>query len=152
MMDFHRSSDVRSSMKRRVFILGLCAVASASLSGALAQRSFRIVGIWWSPRQLSEILNRYKASLAELGWVEGRNVQFQVRAWDGDAGKMRQQAEELVAARPDVIVAVSNPAVATLKPVSGDLPIVFGMVADPAGSGFIENLARPGGSITGFTN
>jgi putative ABC transport system substrate-binding protein len=51
-----------------------------------------------------------------------------------------------------VIVALSNPAVAILKPVSDSLPIVFGMVADPAGSGFIENLARPGGNITGFTN
>jgi len=51
-----------------------------------------------------------------------------------------------------VIVALSNPAVAILKPVSGNVPIVFGMVADPAGSGFIENLARPGGNITGFTN
>jgi putative ABC transport system substrate-binding protein len=65
---------------------------------------------------------------------------------------MRLQASELVAAHPDVIVALSNPAIAILKPVSGNVPIVFGMVADPAGSGFIENLARPGGNITGFTN
>jgi putative ABC transport system substrate-binding protein len=139
-------------MKRRVFILGLCAVASADLSTALAQRNLRVVGIWWSPLQVREILTRYKARLAELGWMEGRNVQFEVRAWDGDTGNMRQQADELVAAHPDVIVALSNPAVAILKPVSGSLPIVFGMVADPAGSGFIENLARPGGNITGFTN
>ncbi len=101
---------------------------------------------------MREILDRYKARLAELGWKEGRNVQFEVRAWDGDSGNMRKQADELVAAHPDVIMAVSNPAVAILKPVSGGLPIVFGLVADPAGSGFIENLARPGGNITGFTN
>ena len=99
-------------MKRRVFILGLCAVASADLSTALAQRNLRVVGIWWSPRQVSEMLTPYKARLAGLGWVEGRNVQYQVWAWDGDTGKMRQQAVELVAARPDVIVALSNPAVA----------------------------------------
>src|SRR5690349_15798366 len=136
-------------MKRRSFILGLCAL---SLSAAHGQRNIRVVGIWWSPRQVSEMLTSYKARLAGLGWVEGRNVQFQVWAWDGDTGKMRQQADELVAARPDVIVALSNPAVAILKPVSGNLPIVFGMVADPARSGFIETLARPGGNITGFTN
>jgi putative ABC transport system substrate-binding protein len=136
-------------MKRRSFILGLCA---SSLSVAHGQRNSRLVGIWWSPRQVSEMLTPYKARLAGLGWVEGRNVQYQVWAWDGDTGKMRQQAVELVAARPDVIVALSNPAVAILKPVSGNLPIVFGMVADPARSGFIETLARPGGNITGFTN
>jgi putative ABC transport system substrate-binding protein len=139
-------------MKRRAFIMGLCVAASAGLSDALAQRNLRTVGIWWSPLQVGEILPRYKARLAELGWTEGRNVQFQIRAWDGDTGRMRLQADELVAAHPDVIVAVSNPAVAILKPVGGNVPIVFGMVADPAGSGFIDNLARPGGNITGFTN
>lgn len=101
---------------------------------------------------MREILTRYKGLLAELGWVEGRNVTFQVRAWDGDTANMRLQADELVAAHADVIVALSNPAVAILKPVSGNVPIVFGMVADPVGSGFIDNLARPGGTITGFTN
>jgi putative ABC transport system substrate-binding protein len=99
-----------------------------------------------------EILPRYKGLLAELGWVEGRNVKFQVQAWDGDTGNMRLQADELVAVHADAIVALSNPAVAILKPVSGNVPIVFGMVADPVGSGFVETLARPGGNITGFTN
>src|SRR4051794_28111166 len=138
-------------MKRRAFILGLSA-ALAGLTKALAQRNLRVIGIWWSPLQVREILTRYKARLAELGWMEGRNVRFEARAWHGDTANMRKQADELVAMHPDVIVALSNPAVAILKPVSGSLPIVFGMVADPAGSGFIENLARPGGHITGFTN
>jgi len=137
-------------MKRRAFIVG--ALALGGQSAALAQRGFRTVGIWWSPLQVREMLTRYKARLAALGWVEGRNVQFVVRTWDGDTGNMRLQADELVAAHPDVIVALSNPAVAILKPVGGNVPIVFGMVADPAESGFIENLARPGGNITGFTN
>jgi Fe2+ transport system protein FeoA len=55
-----------------------------------------------------EILSRYKARLAELGWVEGRNVQFQARAWDGDTANMRLQADELVAMHADVIVALSK--------------------------------------------
>jgi putative ABC transport system substrate-binding protein len=99
-----------------------------------------------------DLLPQYRQRLAELGWVEGRNVRFEVRVWDGDTANMRRQADELVAAQADVIVAVSNPAVAVLKPVSGQVPVVFAMVADPVGSGFIENLARPGGRITGFTN
>ena len=139
-------------MKRRVFVLGLWVLPSVGLPRALAQKTMRTIGIWWSPLQVREILARYKARLEALGWVEGRNVQFLVRAWDGDTGNMRRQADELVAAGPDVIVALSNPAVAILKPVGGNVPIVFGMVADPSGSGFVQNLARPGGTITGFTN
>jgi len=138
-------------MSRRAFILGLCAVAAGPWR-ARAQANLRVVGIWWSPLQVRDLLARYKRRLAELGWVEGRNVAFQVRAWDGDTATMRRQADEILATHPEVIVAISNPAVSVLKPVSGQVPIVFAMVADPVGSGFIENLARPGSNITGFTN
>jgi putative ABC transport system substrate-binding protein len=139
-------------MNRRGFILQLCLSAVAVPWKARAQTGLRVVGIWWSPLQVRELLARYQQRLAELGWVEGRNVRFEIRVWDGDTANMRRQADELIAAQPDVIVAISNPAVAVLKPVSGQVPVVFAMVADPVGSGFIENLARPGGRITGFTN
>jgi putative tryptophan/tyrosine transport system substrate-binding protein len=139
-------------MNRRGFIFRFCLSAVAVPWKARAQTGLRVVGIWWSPLQVRELLPRYQQRLAELGWVEGRNVRFEVRAWDGDMANMRRQAEELIATKPDVIVAASNPAVAVLKPVSGQVPVIFAMVADPVGSGFIENLARPGGWITGFTN
>jgi putative ABC transport system substrate-binding protein len=139
-------------MDRRRFILRSFASAAALASPARAQTGVRVVGIWWSPVQARDLLPRYRQRLAELGWAEGRNIRYEVRVWDGDTANMRHQADELVAARPEVIVAVSNPAVAVLKPVSGDVPVVFAMVADPVGSGFIDNLARPGGNITGFTN
>jgi putative tryptophan/tyrosine transport system substrate-binding protein len=119
---------------------------------AQAQANFRVVGIWWSPLQVRDLLPRYKRRLSELGWDEGGNVRYQVRAWDGDTATMRRQADELLATHPELIVAVSNPAVSVLKTLSAQVPIVFAMVADPVGSGFIENLARPGGKITGFTN
>lgn len=139
-------------MRRREFITLLGGAAAGSSWPARAQANLRVIGIWWSPLQVRDELARYKRRLAELGWVDGRNVAFQVRAWNGDTAKMRGQADELIATHPEVIVAVSNPAVSVLKPVSGQVPIVFAMVADPVGSGFIENLARPGGRITGFTN
>src|SRR3954469_53350 len=139
-------------MNRRRFILQLCSSSVLVPWKARAQAGFRVVGIWWSPVQARDLLPQYQQRLAELGWVEGRNVRFEVRVWDGDAANMRRQAGELIAAQPAVIVAVSNPAVAVLKPVSGEVPMVFAMVADPVGSGFIDNLARPGGKITGFTN
>src|SRR4051794_28626540 len=139
-------------MDRRRFILRLCACAAALPFPARAQSAPRVVGLWWSPLQVRELLPRYRQRLAELGWVEGRNLRYEVRIWDGDIASMRRQADELMAAQPDLVVALSNPAVAVLKPVSREVPVLFAMVADPVGSGFIANLARPGGHITGFTN
>ena len=139
-------------MKRRALILGLGAVAAGWPLRAQAQADVRTIGLWWSPAQVKDELPRYKRRLAELGWVEDRNLRFQVRSWEGDTAMMRQQANELLATHPDAIVVVSNPALAILKPLSGRVPIVFALVADPIGSGFIESLARPGGNITGFTN
>ena len=138
-------------MNRREF-LALSASAAALPLPARAQAPPRVIGIWWSPVQARELLPKYQQRLAELGWVDGRNVRYEVRIWDGDIANMRRQAADLVALHPDIIVAVSNPAIAVLKPVAKDVPVVFAMVADPVGSGFIDNLARPGGSITGFTN
>src|SRR4051812_22911156 len=138
-------------MNRREF-LALSASAAALPWAARAQAPQRVIGIWWSPVQTRELLPRYQQRLAELGWVDGRNVRYEVRIWDGDIANMRRQAAELVALRPDVIAAVSNPAIAVLKPVAKEVPVVFAMVADPVGSGFIDTLAHPGGSITGFTN
>jgi putative ABC transport system substrate-binding protein len=65
---------------------------------------------------------------------------------------MRENSQALLALSPDVILCHSNPALAQLRPLAGRTPIVFVMVADPVGSGFVNNLARPGGNITGFTN
>jgi len=86
---------------------------------ARAQANVRTIALWWSPAQVNDELPRYKRRLAELGWAEDRNLRFQVRSWEGDAPMMRQQANELLATQPDVIVVVSNPALATLKPLSG---------------------------------
>jgi putative tryptophan/tyrosine transport system substrate-binding protein len=139
-------------MKRRAFVLGLGTVAAAWPLRIQAEVGVRTIGLWWPPAQLNDELSRYKRRLAELGWLEDRNVRFQARAWEGDMGMMREQAGELLELHPDVIVVSSNPALAILKPLSGRVPIVFVFVADPVGSGFVESLARPGGNITGFTN
>ena len=119
---------------------------------AQAQAVVRNIGLWWSPAQLDEMGPRYKRRLAELGWVEDRNLHLQVRSWEGDTPTMRQQASELLATNPELIVVASNPAVAILKQLGTRIPVVFVYVADPVGSGFIDSLARPGGNITGFTN
>ena len=92
----------------------------------------------------------FKEVLRQLGWIEGRNVRFEVR-WSGaDPAKARKNAEELVALQTDVIVATGALGLQTLLQTTRTVPIVFNSIADPVGSGYIESLARPGGNATGF--
>src|SRR5262249_58633009 len=88
----------------------------------------------------------------QLQWRDGRNVQIEYRRAAGDANRLADFAKELVALQPDVIFAVTTPTVAALLRETRTLPIVFAQVSDPVGSGFVTSLARPGGSVTGFTN
>jgi putative tryptophan/tyrosine transport system substrate-binding protein len=90
--------------------------------------------------------------LEELGWTSGRNVQIDVRLSSADAMRLSTLAAELVEAHPDVIVASGFPAAAALRQQSLSVPIVFVQVVDPVSAGFVTNLARPEGNITGFTN
>ena len=93
----------------------------------------------------------FEAGLRELGWTEGRNIRLEYRWAPRDASLLRSQATELVGLAPDVILATSTPVVAALRQ-GNPLPIVFVQVTDPIGGGFVPNLARPGGYLTGFTS
>jgi putative ABC transport system substrate-binding protein len=86
-----------------------------------------------------------------LGWVEGRNIQIDYRFAAGDPNRINEYVAELVKLSPDVIVGNSTPVVAALRQATRTIPIVFAVVNDPVGQGFISSLARPGGNITGFT-
>jgi putative ABC transport system substrate-binding protein len=90
--------------------------------------------------------------LGELGWTEGRHLQIEVRWANSDPALMRSFGAELADHSPDVFMVLSNPALAALRPLAGNTPIVFVQVADPVASGFVASLARPGGNITGFAN
>jgi putative ABC transport system substrate-binding protein len=101
-----------------------------------------------------ESQSRVKAlreGLEALGWSEGRNIRIDYRFAGGDAERIKAHAAELVNASPDLIVVNSSPALAALKQATHTIPVVFAIVTDPVGQGFIANLARPGGNITGFT-
>ena len=89
--------------------------------------------------------------LAELGYVEGRNLAVESRHANGDPSKLPGLAAELVAWRPDVIVAVTTPAALAAKNATTTIPVVFVGPADPVGSGLVPNLGRPGGNVTGFS-
>jgi putative ABC transport system substrate-binding protein len=87
-----------------------------------------------------------------VGWVEGRNLQTEVRWSAGDTSRASALAKELVALQPDVILANATPSTAAIQRETRSIPVVFVPASDPIGSGFVKSLAHPGGNITGFIN
>jgi putative tryptophan/tyrosine transport system substrate-binding protein len=93
----------------------------------------------------------FRDGLKKLGWTEGRNVRIDTRwATPADADSMQRFAKELVALRPDLILSNTTPTTAALLQQTRTIPVVFAMVADPVGSGFVASFPRPGGNVTGF--
>src|SRR5258707_7938645 len=142
-------------MRRREFIAGRGGAAAWQLA-ALAQQPDRVrrVGCLHAlagndpeARARAAVL---REGLAQLGWTE-RNVRIEERFAEGDSDQMQAYAAELVGSAPDVIVVNSTPALAALKQATRTTPIVFSIVSDPAGQGFVASLGRPGGNITGFS-
>ena len=93
----------------------------------------------------------FRLGMRDLGWIEGRNVQIEYRFAGTNLELINKHVAELIRLAPDVIVANSSPVMAALRPATSTIPIVFAMVNDPVGQGFISNLAHPGGNITGFS-
>src|SRR3954452_24147520 len=97
-------------------------------------------------------LAAFEAELKALGWAPGRNVAIDVR-WPGaDLESVRQLAISIAGSRPHLVLSRSTPATVALRQEAPGLPVVFVLVAEPVESGIVPSLARPGGSITGFTN
>ena len=93
----------------------------------------------------------FRQGLERLGWTDGRNVRFDIRWATTNADALRKHAAELAALAPDVIVsAAGTTTTAPLLEATRDLPIVFVILIDPVGAGFVASLARPGGNATGF--
>jgi putative tryptophan/tyrosine transport system substrate-binding protein len=96
-------------------------------------------------------LASFVQELQKLGWTEGRNLRIDTRWWiSADPESTHRFAKELVTLRPDVILSQGTPTTAALLQETRTIPIVFAIVADPIGSGFVASLARPGGNTTGF--
>jgi putative ABC transport system substrate-binding protein len=93
----------------------------------------------------------FKQRLRELGWIEGKNVLFEVRWAAGDADQVRSYADELIAMGPDVILAASTPVAVALRKTRST-PVVFVVVTDPIDAGLVANPNRPEGNFTGFAN
>src|SRR5262245_13721828 len=145
-------------MKRRQFItlLGGAAACAWPLA-ARAQQPERVrrIGVLMNlasdDAEGQARLAAFHQALQQLGWSDGRNVRIDYRWAAGDAGRFHTYAEELLALGPDVILASATPSVQALQQATRTVPIVFAIVADPVGAGFVDSLARPGGNVTGFT-
>src|SRR5215467_2179456 len=144
-------------MRRREFI-ALIGSAVASPLAANAQQSERVrrVGVLMAHNdgdpEFQNYLGAFREGLQKLGWIEGRNVRIDTRWGALDDADLRQRsAKELLALQPDIILTQNTPPTASMLQQTRTIPVVFVVVADPVGSGFVQNLARPGGNATGFT-
>src|SRR5215469_8683986 len=145
-------------MRRRDFIKVVAGSASIWPLAAHAQRLERLrrIGVLISTReddpdgQARAALLRQ--GLSELGWTEGRNIHIDYRWAGGDAAQAEANAAELVSQKPDVIVANSTMLLTAVRNETSTIPIVFVIVGDPIGQGFVSSFAHPGGNITGFTS
>jgi putative ABC transport system substrate-binding protein len=145
-------------MKRRALfvLLGSVSATLTHAAGAQTQDGPRRLGILIpyseSDRETRSHLATFKEELARLGWTDGRNLRIDIRWTGGDANRIPMLARELVASGPDVILARSTLATAALLRETRTIPIIFVIVSDPIGDGFVSSMARPGGNATGFTN
>jgi putative tryptophan/tyrosine transport system substrate-binding protein len=144
-------------MRRREFI-ALVGAAAAWPLAARAQQPDRMrrIGVLMAHPENDPEFQAYVAAfrdgLQKLGWTEGRNIRIDAR-WGAldDAEARQRSAMELIALKPDLIVTQNTPPTASMLQQTRTIPVVFVVVADPVGSGFVESLARPGGNATGFT-
>jgi len=144
-------------MRRRKFITLLGGAAAAWPLASHAQQGGRMrrIGVLM-PLAADDPMGQARIAalregLEKLGWTEGRNIRIDTR-WTttGEVESMQRFAKELVALQPDLIVTQSTPITATILQETHTIPIVFALVADPIGSGFVASFAKPGGNVTGF--
>src|SRR5271170_3692122 len=143
-------------MRRRDFITLVGGAAATWPLAARAQPDERMrhVGVLMAfnendPRA-TVWLSRFTQGLTELGWADGHNLLMDVRWAGDDVDRMRMFAKQLVNLQPDVILAFGTPVTAALQRETRTIPIVFVIVSDPVGEGFVAGLSHPGGNITGF--
>ena len=145
-------------VKRREFMVLVGSAAAVCPLGAFAQSSQsmrRIVVVMAykedDPNGQMQI-GAFREYLTSLGWTEGNNITVDVRYAGSDPVRARELAAELLQQRRDLMVSNSNLVTAILQKEVRSIPLVFISVSDPVGSGFINELAKPGGNITGFAN
>jgi putative ABC transport system substrate-binding protein len=134
----------------RALLLAFVIIAMAIAAPLRAEtRTFKLAVLAAGDPAL-DMMREALPELRKLGYVEGRNLVVQHRNLKGDWTLLQKAVHETIAAKPDVILVASTPGVLALKRTTHSIPIVFGLVTDPVGSGVVDSLARPGGNVTGI--
>jgi putative tryptophan/tyrosine transport system substrate-binding protein len=145
-------------LRRRQFLtlLGGAAVAWPLAAGAQQPERMRRIGVLIgtveTDLESQARVAAFERGLQTLGWIAGRNVHLDYRFGSADSELIQKYAAELVGMMPDVILANSPQVLRALSQRTSTIPIVFALIVDPVGEGFIKSLAQPGGNITGFTS
>jgi len=142
-------------MRRRDFIalIGAATTWPFALRAQQSERLRRVsvlLGIPENDPETNSRLRAFRLGMRDAGWIEGRNVHIEYR-YGTDRDTIKKHVAELIRLAPDVILANSGPVMALLRPATNTIPIVFVVVNNPVGQGFISNLAHPGSNVTGFS-
>jgi putative ABC transport system substrate-binding protein len=142
-------------MRRREFIAALGGAAAWPVvargqNAGHARRVGMLVGVSGDDPDAQLRYASFLEELRKLGWTNGQNVQVEVRWGAGDAKLLRQYAAELIALKPDVMVSAGSQSFEALLRSTSTVPIIFTIILDPVGAGFVKSLSRPGGNATGF--
>ena len=132
-------------------LLGAATVWPLASRAQQPSKVHRIGFLWENPNTFPDALDAFRQELRRLGYVEGGNLIIEFRWAEGDPGRMRELAEELVRLQVDVIVAPSSIYTAAAQQATATIPIIFMSHADPLRTGHVASLARPGGNVTGFS-
>jgi putative ABC transport system substrate-binding protein len=142
---------LKGSLGALVVLAGCGPAAPATPSPSRVPR----LGMLWHAANAEEekpYLDSFRQGLRDLGYVEGQTITLENRFPNEEPEKFRAMAAELVAFKPDVLLASTTPAAAAVKQATRDIPIVFASVPDPVASELVDSLAKPGGNVTGLTN
>jgi len=142
-------------MKRREFITLMAGTTWPLVAHAQQSERMQRIGVMMGSGEnpiAQSMLDAFKQELAALGWIEDRNLRIDYRWAAADVNRAGEFAKQLVALQPKVILSSTTPVTAALHRETKTIPLVFVIVSDPIGSGFVESLPRPGGNVTGFVN
>ena len=137
-------------MKRRQLLLSAAAMPAASALRAQAPRLRRVaIAVPHAPDVPNEGLAAFRRRMTEMGWIEGRSIEYVYAYAGGDARRYEPVIAELLAQKPDLLFAYFQPMTLIAKKLTQEVPIVFAIASNPEEVGLVASLARPGGNVTG---
>jgi putative ABC transport system substrate-binding protein len=137
---------------RRAFIAGLGTAMAWPLAARAREMPRIAVLLNFTEKSGQPLLEVLLQELRRLGWIDDETAHIDIRWGAGDPERIRKGIADLLALAPDLIVTTSTPPTSMFREATRTVPIVFGSIVDPVGSGIVESLSQPGGNVTGFTN